>query len=309
MPVPSHVDQEGHARRAITIPLERVSVCLGGRENSAIRVRLDTMARTVRVGTRRCKALIIQLVMPTARFGMMAKQGLGFASGQRRAQQVSHWGRNELTVACHCAHGTCTSSGDCICAAGWMTSTNQTKCSSCAKGFYEDTSGNCLGMSNLSGCADLSLSSRMRCVRIAGWVYCKMYILYRFPVAVVRQSAYLCIPRTVRRRDILGELKWILPKVNDGFGVASAHDHSCSPACSTCTGPSPSECLACASPRVNLEGQCVGYDASVGVCDSSLSGMQGVFVVNNGKQKCDGELVWSGWSAVFSLFPLSPHSA
>jgi hypothetical protein len=66
-------------------------------------------------------------------------------------------------------------------------------------------------------------------------------------------------------------------------------DDSCSPACDTCTGPSPTQCLSCAAPRVNLAGSCVGYTASTGVCDSSLSNLDGVYVVNNDKQACDGE--------------------
>lgn len=64
---------------------------------------------------------------------------------------------------------------------------------------------------------------------------------------------------------------------------------SCSPACATCTGPSPSQCLSCAAPRVNMAGSCVGYTAGDGICDSSLSGLEGVFIVNNDKSKCDGE--------------------
>jgi hypothetical protein len=66
-------------------------------------------------------------------------------------------------------------------------------------------------------------------------------------------------------------------------------DDSCSPACDTCTGPSPTQCLSCAAPRVYLAGSCVGYTASTGVCDSSLSNLDGVYVVNNDKQACDGE--------------------
>ena len=66
---------------------------------------------------------------------------------------------------------------------------------------------------------------------------------------------------------------------------------SCSPACESCTGPAPSDCLACASPRANLAGTCVGYDATNAICDSTLSPLKGVFVVNNGKRKCDGEFL------------------
>ena len=65
-------------------------------------------------------------------------------------------------------------------------------------------------------------------------------------------------------------------------------DCSCSPACTSCTGPSSNECLACSSPRANLAGSCVGFSAITGVCDSSLSDFDGVFVVNNEKKRCDG---------------------
>ncbi|KAE8539232.1 hypothetical protein D1P53_004330 [Cryptococcus gattii VGV] len=71
------------------------------------------------------------------------------------------------------------------------------------------------------------------------------------------------------------------------YDSSTSSCESCSPACSTCTGPGTSECLSCASPRVNLQGSCVGYDSTTGNCDSSLSGLEGLFVVNNQKSECD----------------------
>jgi hypothetical protein len=52
----------------------------------------------------------------------------------------------------------------------------------------------------------------------------------------------------------------------------------------------------------NLAGSCVGYDAA-GICDSSLTGLQGVFVVNNGKSRCDGEHWRLKWLAEHQLVP------
>lgn len=82
-------------------------------------------------------------------------------------------------------------------------------------------------------------------------------------------------------------------------------NNRCSPACTTCTGPATDQCLACASPRSNMAGSCVGYDGSTGVCDTSLSDLQGVFVVNNAKSECDGMFGWwlSAPSSSFSSLP------
>lgn len=102
-----------------------------------------------------------------------------------------------------------------------------------------------------------------------------------------RSSDVRCA-RPVQRRRLLRWLDILLSKVCSS-STTSADGLSCSPACATCTGPSADHCLACTPPRANLNGQCVGYDATTGICDSSLSVLQGVFIVNNGKRECDCE--------------------
>jgi hypothetical protein len=43
---------------------------------------------------------------------------------------------------------------------------------------------------------------------------------------------------------------------------------------------------------MNLAGSCVGYASSTGICDSSLSGLNGTFVVNNEKSACEGAYIY-----------------
>lgn len=110
---------------------------------------------------------------------------------------------------------------------------------------------------------------------------------YRSSIIEPRSSGVLR-SRPVQRRRLLRWLDILMSTVRL-WSTTSADGLSCSPACATCTGPSADQCLACTPPRANLNGQCVGYDATTGVCDSSLSALQGVFIVNNGKRECDCE--------------------
>ena len=92
-------------------------------------------------------------------------------------------------------------------------------------------------------------------------------------------------PVLVERHELLRQVS--LPPTHPATGVAEL-TASCSPACSTCYGPSASQCLTCSPPRMNLDGQCVGVDGR-GVCDTTLAGVQGVFVASNDTGRCDGE--------------------
>lgn len=75
-------------------------------------------------------------------------------------------------------------------------------------------------------------------------------------------------------------------RCSDGQYWDESQCSTCSPACTTCFGPNPGDCLRCASPRFNLNGTCVGYDAS-GVCDTSSSSLAGVYVADNTQGRCD----------------------
>lgn len=81
---------------------------------------------------------------------------------ERSAYRVQAVSRADL-VACNCAHGSCTASGECVCAAGYTTNTtditkSDTKCSQCASGYFMDANENCLGRC-LSSQADKQLMS------------------------------------------------------------------------------------------------------------------------------------------------------
>ncbi|WVQ99677.1 hypothetical protein IAU59_006816 [Kwoniella sp. CBS 9459] len=170
--------------------------------------------------------------------------------------------------SCNCEHGTCTSSTECTCSAGWTTKTDAATtslCNTCAAGFFQDTDDNCLACP--LGCESCALQSGTNDTPTC--LTCQEGLsLSSANPATCAASAGSC-------------------STGQYYDTESSTCQSCSPACSTCTGPSPSDCLSCASPRVNLQGQCVYYDAATGICDSSLSTLNGIFVVNNEKQKCD----------------------
>ncbi|WWC89025.1 uncharacterized protein L201_003943 [Kwoniella dendrophila CBS 6074] len=168
---------------------------------------------------------------------------------------------------CNCEHGTCTSSNQCVCSAGWKTdsSVSSSLCDTCVKGFFQDSKGNC-SVCPL-GCDSCTLqpgtNSTATCTSCSN------------SLTLTSATSATCVANK--------------GSCNDGtyYDESSSSCKSCSPACSTCTGPSPSDCLSCNSPRVNLQGSCVYYDASTGICDSELSKLEGVFVVNFGKRECD----------------------
>ncbi|OWZ60805.1 hypothetical protein AYX15_06940 [Cryptococcus neoformans] len=168
---------------------------------------------------------------------------------------------------CGCDHGTCTSSTECTCAAGWTTNSTASSslCNTCAQGFFQDISGNCLACP--LGCKTCELQANTNST--AACTSCSpMLTLSTASPATCVSSAGTCSSGSY-------------------YDSSTSSCENCSPACSTCTGPGTSDCLSCASPRVNLQGYCVGYDSTTGQCDSTLSGLDGVFVVNNQKSECD----------------------
>ncbi|TYJ59030.1 hypothetical protein B9479_000019 [Cryptococcus floricola] len=168
---------------------------------------------------------------------------------------------------CDCVHGTCTSDQECICSAGWVTNStvSASNCNTCAEGFFQDAFGDCLACP--LGCTSCTLQSSTNST--ASCTSCSSTL-----------SLSTAVPATCTTST---------GSCSDGtyYDSSTSSCESCSPACSTCTGPSTSDCLACASPRVHLQGSCVGYDASTGVCDSALTQLDGMFVVNNAKSECD----------------------
>ncbi|WVQ74411.1 hypothetical protein IAR50_004012 [Cryptococcus sp. DSM 104548] len=168
---------------------------------------------------------------------------------------------------CNCVHGTCTSDSKCTCSAGWVTNStiSSSKCNACAEGFFQDAFGDCLACP--LGCESCTLQSNTNST--ASCTSCSSTL-----------SLSTAVPTTCTSST---------GSCSDGtyYDSSTSSCENCSPACSSCTGPSTSDCLACASPRVHLQGSCVGYDASTGVCESALTELDGVFVVNNAKSECD----------------------
>ncbi|WOO80645.1 Proprotein convertase subtilisin/kexin type 5 [Vanrija pseudolonga] len=165
---------------------------------------------------------------------------------------------------CNCAHGTCLSSSSCDCAAGWSSSANSTqKCNTCATGFYQDASGSCLACPLSCTACSLQAGSNMpTCTSCVS----------SFTLATT-------IPATCNPSPLCtGGQYW---------NTTSSSCGSCSPHCSSCTGPLPSDCLTCSDPRVRLHGDCVAYDSSSGICDSRLSGLNGTYVVDNAQGACN----------------------
>ncbi|WRT66635.1 uncharacterized protein IL334_003594 [Kwoniella shivajii] len=169
--------------------------------------------------------------------------------------------------SCSCAHGTCTSSSECVCSAGWKNNSTQSSvlCDICVEGFFEDSEENCLACP--LGCGSCTLQSGTNSTATCTSCSANLSLSDTSPATCIATKGS-CVDGTF-------------------YDESSSSCMSCSPACSTCTGPSTSECLSCATPRVNLQGSCVYYDASTGVCDTLLSALTGVYVVNLEKSECD----------------------
>ena len=186
-----------------------------------------------------------------------------------------------------------------MCAAGYASnSTSGIKCSECAAGFYKDTMDNCLGKvqsrrphHKLTRSMPAWLRVMLTAGRNGGRAI--LYLLHHGVDLVIRHLSDLRAEWYLQPRALFRCDRWVLQQVS--FNACSSSElcssASCSPACASCTGPATTDCLACASPRVNLNGGCVGFTASTGVCDSSLSGLQGTYLVNNAKNRCDGALL------------------
>ncbi|KAL7422030.1 hypothetical protein Q5752_003803 [Cryptotrichosporon argae] len=166
--------------------------------------------------------------------------------------------------ACGCGHGTCAGDG-CVCAAGYTSNTtvSSTLCNVCADRFFADVEGNCLACP--LGCTVCELQQ--------GTNATAMCTACASTLALDTATPASCSAST---------------SCDDGqyYDASSSSCEGCSAQCTSCTGPGTGDCLACASPRASLAGQCVEYGAT-GVCDSSLSGLGGVFVVDNGAGECN----------------------
>ncbi|KAJ9116594.1 hypothetical protein QFC20_000527 [Naganishia adeliensis] len=169
------------------------------------------------------------------------------------------------SASCNCLHGTCTSANSCSCSAGWADPTNATSddahCSVCREGWFLDLfTGDCLACP-LGAKACTSEVQANKCIE--GWSI---------------DLAGKCSLSGNAASCVEGQY-W------DGNSCSA-----CSPACQSCTGASSNECIKCASPRANILGSCVPYDATTGVCDLADVGVGGTYFVDVVKGRCDAAL-------------------
>jgi hypothetical protein len=152
----------------------------------------------------------------------------------------------------------------CSCAAGWATDPAQpTQCSTCAKGFYLTPSGDC-GVCP-AGCTECLLSgdgSEPKCTA------CALGMDLNSAVPTRCEAITPCGAREYYDRD-------------------TATCHPCSALCESCTGPTFNDCITCTLPRAMLRGKCEYMDWRDGVCDSSLTKLDGTFVRSKEKGICE----------------------
>lgn len=146
--------------------------------------------------------------------------------------------------------------------------------------------------------ADCSVSSWLRRMRIlCRFISSEVHYMLEWIDSLFRHASDVHLTPGMPGRPVLGSHVGFLSIVSQDLSSESAFrqyvdavaDDSCSPACTTCIGPAPTDCLACAPPRANLNGACVGFDPTTGICETGLSGLTGVFVVDNAKARCDGK--------------------
>jgi hypothetical protein len=160
---------------------------------------------------------------------------------------------------CNCKNGVCGSGGSCTCNTGWATSTtsgNSTQCSTCASGFFLDSSGNCESCgSRCSKCADTTGTCQTCDTSLPGLT---VNSLQPQTCGVVQQCA--------------------AGQFSNGAACSI-----CNSACATCTGAAATDCITCAANTFFLNGSCVAISTvpASGVCSGSS------LVANPLKGVCD----------------------
>ncbi|CAK9782442.1 growth factor receptor domain-containing protein [Cutaneotrichosporon oleaginosum] len=166
--------------------------------------------------------------------------------------------------ACNCAHGSCDPDGKCTCAAGWHTIPSESiQCNTCAPGFYLTTEGDCAACpAGCTACALSSTASEAECTS--------------------------CAPNMNLSSAVPARCEALSPcAAREYYDLSTGSCLPCSEICESCTGPTFNECTTCALPRAMLRGRCEYMAATTGVCDSSLTSLDGTFVRSAEKGVCD----------------------
>ncbi|KDR81943.1 hypothetical protein GALMADRAFT_114788 [Galerina marginata CBS 339.88] len=166
---------------------------------------------------------------------------------------------SDAPSTCNCLNGQCGSGGQCSCNPGWTTAANGTACATCAPGFFLTSTGDCQVCQ--LGCTQCSDGT-------GACLACKQGLTQD--------------PNDKTKCDLLPAATTtgtICPERSFSTGAQCA---LCSPSCRSCTGPSSSECVVCASGQYLFNGSCVEANAD-GVCEGT-NGM----IADNNKNECDG---------------------
>ncbi|KAH9930833.1 uncharacterized protein B0H18DRAFT_991485 [Fomitopsis serialis] len=158
---------------------------------------------------------------------------------------------------CNCINGVCNSKGQCTCNAGWTTSSNGTACSTCAKGYFLDSSGNCEVCA--LGCEECA-SGTGDCITCESG----------FTQSSNDATQCLATPQKTSSGT----------QCPDGSFSNGASCEQCSSLCQTCNGATSNDCIICATGSYSFNGSCVTASSS-GVCENSN------MIANNNKHECD----------------------
>ncbi|WVN87661.1 uncharacterized protein L203_102846 [Cryptococcus depauperatus CBS 7841] len=170
------------------------------------------------------------------------------------------------------SHGECistNSSMSCQCEEGW----EGASCNQCSPGYFGTSCKSC--PSNCTVCDD----------GFFGTGYCLGTATNSSKTCNCDHGT--CTPTNGSAFKDFSRTLWATVELAH-LSISTANPSTCVFPSGSCEpGPATSQCLTCAPPRVRLQGDCVGYKVGTGQCDSSLSELDGVFVVNNEKDSCD----------------------
>ncbi|EJD01756.1 uncharacterized protein FOMMEDRAFT_126919 [Fomitiporia mediterranea MF3/22] len=163
---------------------------------------------------------------------------------------------------CNCLNGQCASDGSCACNAGWVDSSNGTKCASCANGFFLSDDGSCKVCE--LGCATCAASTGACTACKSGFTLSSTDSTKCNPPSTATTTGTVC---------------------PDGSFANGASCAACNSLCSTCTGATANDCVVCGTGRFQFNGTCVTVDGN-GVCQTGLTTGNG-FVADNNKKECE----------------------